>query len=179
MRYGPFDPWDLLEEFLTCSVEDWEGFILMAGSFGGVFITKNDFKEWQQLLKRALVLPARKWKTLAGEFDPKKVSKLRMGLPIQFDFESEPPTATLLGLTSLGTMIAAIQLDKLQGAEFRVCARPDCKSPPFKVGTRQKIYCSPECAHVVAVRNSRTRAAGAKPVRKPKPRKQTRNDRRK
>jgi hypothetical protein len=55
-------------------------------------------------------------------------------------------------------MVATIKVEKLHGATFKECARPDCKNPPFRVEARQKIFCSSDCAHLVAVRNSRKRA---------------------
>jgi hypothetical protein len=175
---GPFNPWQLREDFLSWPLEDWGRFFYMAGTFGGVRISQKDFGEWQRLMRKALLLPAREWKELAAEFDSKKVSKLRASLPIHFDWDIEPPTAKLLGLTALGSMIATIQLDKLQGAEFRVCARFDCGNPPFRVGNRKKIYCTDDCAHLVAVRNSRTRAAGrAKPTKRRIPGKKLHSER--
>jgi hypothetical protein len=156
---GPFDPWRLRDDFLTWPLEDWSAFFYMAGTFGGIRITRNDFVEWQRLMRKALLLPAREWKTLPGEFDSKKVSKLRAGLRVQCDWDADPPTATMSGPTSLESMIATIHVDKLQGAEFRECARPDCTNPPFRIGTRQKLYCGTACAHLVAVRNDRKRKA--------------------
>jgi len=163
--HGPFNPWQLRDDFLNWSLEDWSGFFYMAGTFGGVYITRNDFEEWQRLMRKALVLPSCEWKTLASEFDSKKVAKLSASLPIIFDWDTEPPTARLLGLTSLGTLIATIQLDKVQGAEFRICALDDCEKPPFRVGVHQKLYCNPKCAHLAAVRAARTRAR-ANPVKR-------------
>jgi hypothetical protein len=157
--YGPFDPWELRAKFLGWPLREWQSFFVMAGAFGTPYICRDDFAEWQRLMKQAMIVPAHEWKRLAEEFDPLKVERLLGTLPIQFDWDAEPPTATLMGVSPLDSMIASIQMDKLQGAEFRVCARPDCKSPPFLVGTRQKIYCEAACAHLAAVRADRKRKA--------------------
>jgi hypothetical protein len=164
--YGPFDPWSLRSEFLGWKLREWRFFFGMAGAFGTALITRDDFEEWQRLMRKALLVPNRKWKSLSGEFDPEKVSRLGESL-IRFDFDAEPATATLVGLSPLDSMIASIQLDKLQQAKFRVCARTDCTGPPFKVPTRQKIYCSSKCAHLAAVRADRARKAdSAKPIKR-------------
>ena len=158
---GPFDPWALREQFLSWPSENWGMFVEMAGDFGGFGLSQNSFAEWQQLLREALVRPAREWNTLHATFSPQKANRLLGSLPLKFDWSGTGPTARVQTKATLDAMIASIQVDKLQGAEFRVCARLDCKKPPFKVGTRQKIYCDSDCAHLVAVRNSRTRAATA------------------
>lgn len=162
--HGPFNAWDLLDEFLTWDVDEWHVFFYMAGSFGFPHfrIAQKDFKEWQLLLREAMVRPSKRWEALRKEFDPRKVSKLFGTLSIQFEWNAPVPTARLCPLNALEAMISAIQIDKLQGNEFRVCARRDCKKPPFRVGTRQKIYCCSDCAHLVAVRESRKRKAESK-----------------
>jgi hypothetical protein len=155
-----FDPWQLRDEFLGWKIEDWQAFFYMAGGWsGGGYITQDDFTEWQRLLREALVRPARDWNALAAQFAPGKVSKLTGPLQMLFDWKSKVPVAKVILTDSLTAMIATIQVDALQGVEFRVCARPDCKNPPFRIEARQKIYCSADCAHLVAVRNSRKRAA--------------------
>ena len=163
--YGPFEPWQLREDFLSWVPEYWQGFVEMAGQFGTFRISKNDFVEWQQLLREALLRHPREWRKLESRFDRRKVSKLFEPLPMSFAWDVAVPTARICTTTALTAIIATIQLDVLRGAEFKVCARADCPNPPFKVETRHKIYCSPECAHLVAVRNSRARAANNKSSR--------------
>lgn len=157
---GPFDPWELREALLTWNPEEWEVFVYMAGNFGPGKLTENDFLEWQKLVKSALLTPPANWQSLKNMFSPEKVEKLLAPLPITFQWESSVPTACIKTRRSLSAIIASIQIDALQGSQFKVCARHDCHSAPFKVEARQKIYCSAECAHLVAVRESRKRQAG-------------------
>jgi hypothetical protein len=164
-KCDPFDPWHLRDDFFGWKIEDWQAFFYMAGGWhrpgslsGSYYVTRSDFIEWQQLFKEALVRPARDWKALAGQFAPGKVSMLTGPLQMLFDYHEKIPVAKVVLTDSLTAIIATIQVEKLQGAEFRVCARPDCKNPPFRIEARQKIYCSADCAHLVAVRNSRKRA---------------------
>jgi len=159
---GTFDPWQIREAFLTWPLEDWQRFCEMVGYIGAPQISKNEFADWQRLFRKALILPAREWKTLAGEFAQQKVKRLLDRLPIDFEWEAETPIARINCASAFKTIIATIQVDALRGAQFRVCARHDCKNPPFRVEARHKIFCSPECAHLVAVRNSRQRAAETK-----------------
>ena len=58
---------------------------------------------------------------------------------------------------ALNALPAAIEGCACGCIEFqRVCARKDCVSDPFMPGPHNKIYCSPKCAHLVAVRRNRT-----------------------
>jgi hypothetical protein len=108
-----------------------------------------------------MIRPAREWVALKSEFQNAHV-RLSLQPRIAFDWGGEAPRAIIFAQTALEAIIATIQIDKLTGAEFRVCARHDCKKPPFRVEARQKIFCSSDCAHLVAVRKSRERAAEAK-----------------
>jgi len=160
---GPFDPWELREYFLKWRPEDWQGFIGMTGCFGAFRVSERTFERWQRLLREALIRPAREWEAMVAEFGMSESRDLlSKPLPIRFDWRGEVPMARILTNRTLDAIIATIKVDKLQGAEFRVCSRFDCKNPPFKVEARQKKFCSSDCAHLVAVRNSRSRAADAK-----------------
>jgi hypothetical protein len=55
-------------------------------------------------------------------------------------------------ITGFGVLAA---VERAIGAQYRVCARPDCKEI-FRVDTkRPKIYHDPYCGHLVAVRKNR------------------------
>lgn len=159
---GSFDPWNLRDEFLSWRPEDWERFVQLTGDFGTWLIKKNDFVEWQRIVREALLRPPQEWDQLRSRFDPTKVHRLVAPVGITFVWDAVPPAAKIRTTTTIAAIIATIQLDVLRGALFKVCARTDCVSPPFKVEARHKIYCSPECAHLVAVRKSRARAANSK-----------------
>lgn len=156
----PLDLWQLRDDFLGWRLEDWSGFFAMAGGWQGCFrISQRDFGEWQGLLRAALLCPAQEWKSLSQRFNSKKVAKLIGPMRFVFDWHGVVPRAKAILPDSLSAIIATLQIDALNGAKFRICARHDCKSAPFKVEARHKIYCSSECAHLVAVRNSRERDA--------------------
>jgi hypothetical protein len=165
------DAWKLRSEFLECPIVDWLEFLVRAGRFDLRRISQNDFAEWQQLIRRALVTRPKEWKSLYYEFDFNKVVALELPVPIRFEWDGDMPIVRIGRSTVLNMMIATIQLDFLQGAEFRLCARQDCKSAPFQVSARRKIYCDSDCAHLVAVRMSRARAAKSSRPKKSRTRK--------
>lgn len=156
--------WQLRNRFLSWPIEDWHRFFEISGEWNvspvGRDFTRDDFAEWQRLLRAALVSRAKDWEALTNEFDWNKVVQMRLPMPITFEWDGKVPVVHIgIRHNALRLMIATIQVDKLRGAEFRVCARPDCKNPPFAVGVRRKIYCDSDCAHLVAVREARKRAA--------------------
>jgi hypothetical protein len=166
-KHGPFDPWRLREDFLSWPIDNWKGFVAMTGKFGPFRITKEGFEKWQHLIREAMIRPARQWKDLEREFDvgwPKLGPKLITPLRTVFAWE-ETPKAYVVTTSSLEAIIATIQIDKLMGATFRVCARHDCKAAPFKKGNHSKQFCSYECAHLAAVRRSREPKTGKKKAR--------------
>jgi len=158
-EYREIDPWELRDAFLTWPSEDWKNFLSWAGSFSTSAVNQGEFMEWQGLLREALKLSPRKWPQLGQRFDPRKVEKLLAPLRIAFEWAEESPRARIATMRSLDAIIATIQLDFLQGAQFRVCARHDCDAPPFRGDDPRKRFCSPQCAHLVAVRKSRERKA--------------------
>lgn len=159
---GPFDPWQLRDDFLKWPHEQWQGFVAMAGCLGPLRVSERSFELWQKAYRAALIRPAREWKALDAEFGLLN-HRVRVSQPlrISFDWDGHVPIARVRTVTTLEAIVATIQVDKLQGAEFRVCARHDCKSGPFRVEARHKIYCSSDCAHLVAVRKSRKQASNA------------------
>jgi hypothetical protein len=166
--FGLLDPWGLRELFLECPVESWRGFLERAGMFGpGVFrISQKSFEEWQRLLREAMITSPSKWRLLEKRFDPQKVNHLLSYTPIRFEWDGETPIMKMASNTALETIIASIQLDALEGAKFRLCARHDCNAAPFRVENRLKVYCSHECAHLAAVRRSRETKTGKRKDRR-------------
>lgn len=160
-EYRELDPWDLRDAFLAWLPEDWKNFLSLAGSFSTSVLDQREFTEWQALLREALRLPPKKWPQLRKRFDPSKVEKFLAPLRIEFEWDEEWPRAHIATMRSLDAIIATIQLDLLQGARFKTCARHDCTAPPFRGDDPRKQFCSPECAHLAAVRRSRGAKAKA------------------
>jgi hypothetical protein len=142
---GPFDLWQLRQDFLSWPLDAWQGFVGKAGKFSNSTVSKEEFERWQKLLRFALICPTSEWAALGIDFHA----------TVGFEWGGATPQVFMLASSALEAIVFTIQLDRLRGADFKVCARHDCKNPPFRVEARQKIFCSYECAHLVAVRRSR------------------------
>jgi hypothetical protein len=152
--YGIADAWKLRTDFLECPADEWKGFLEKTG-YVVDRISQNDFAEWRSLMRTALVTPPKEWHLLVKKYDPGKVSVLLSQIAIRFDWSGDAPIAELRSNRALEQIIVSIQLDALEGAKFRLCARHDCNAAPFRIGNRLKQFCSYECAHLAAVRRSR------------------------
>jgi hypothetical protein len=120
---------------------------------------EDDFREWRELLRAALTAPVEQWPSLAEQFSQRKVDILQTPFPIQIEWQDGQPRGVVELRSALGAVIASIQIDKLRGLEFRYCARPDCRKVFQLEGRRDRIYCSMDCGHYMAVKNSRKRLA--------------------
>jgi hypothetical protein len=174
------NPWNMREEFYgdgrSEGFADFEGFTYFYGRFGVgptdlvwpqpgryderllAWHLQEDFEEWQDLLRTAMKLPIERWPSLAKKFPERKVAALRKPLPLMLEWREGTPVGVLRFQTAVDAIMASIQIDKLNGVEFRYCARPDCRKP-YKIESRHKrVYCSTDCAHYMAVKASRKRA---------------------
>jgi hypothetical protein len=156
------DGWSLRDQFLSCSPKHWRSFIDAVGVPDAGMLGEKEFGKWQGVIREAMVKPPSEWRSLAARFDPGVAYRLFGELPLRFQWEPIPVAKVRTG-SPLQAIIATIQLDVLAGSQFRYCKRNDCTAPPFKLESRhERVYCSSDCAHLVAVRNSRAR------VKKPK-----------
>jgi hypothetical protein len=157
------DPWELRKQFLSWNPEDWKRF---SETVGILARSEKEFAEWQGLVSEAMVTPPSDWQSLSSKFGQWKINQLFERPQVSFQWAPMPIGKIRTG-NPLRAIIATIQLDVLSGSQFRYCARKDCKAPVFELESRhERIYCSTDCAHLVAVRNSRARAQ--KPKRRKK-----------
>ncbi len=61
---------------------------------------------------------------------------------------------------------ASIFLARLSNSRWKRCARPDCNQLFESQSKRERLYCTPECGHLQAVREYNARKKDAKPRRK-------------
>ena len=163
------DAWSVRTQFLSWSPGDWRTFADTVGVPDIHLLSEEDFANWQELLKEAMVSPPSQWPSLSSKFGNLNVQRLFEPLPVRF--RGIPfPAIKVSAAEPLRAMISTIQLDALSGSQFRYCARNDCTAPPFELESRhERIYCSPECAHLVAVRNSRAKVKKPKNAKRRKP----------
>lgn len=156
------DPWRMRREFLGWPVDSWRDFVSRYGNFHPFRrVSKGTFSRWQRLLRTAQITRAIDWRHQIGaEFGEAVEGLLHKSLQVKFDVDSPSPAAEITVKSALDAMIATLYVDALNGARYRECKRPDCPNPPFPLETKHdKIYCSTECAHLMAVRADRERKA--------------------
>lgn len=59
--------------------------------------------------------------------------------------------------TILEAVLAAVFIDNLRGADYRLCALPDCPNDFEITSKHEREYCSQECAHKASVRRRRAK----------------------
>ena len=78
------------------------------------YITLADWTEWKELIREALVRPAKQWRSLSGKFDQKKVARLTGPLRIVLTGAARWRPQRSSRKCARGT-IATVQLDALRG----------------------------------------------------------------
>jgi hypothetical protein len=97
--------------------------------------------EFQQECRTGLNKPAEKW-----------LSKHPLR---KLDSRQEYPHYVLRATSCRRAILDTIVIDHLRKVQFRLCARPDCRTP-FAIETRhQREYCCQYCAHIESVRKQR------------------------
>lgn len=117
------------------------------------YIDFSQFRELQQVLRKAAEVPVEKW----GEASIRwfNVSLLK----VELNFEEGHLTGECVAHPGVLACTAQLFFEKLSGAEYGWCARSDCNEYYRLESKHPRKYCSQECAHVVAVRASRERTA--------------------
>lgn len=162
----PVDAWRVRDDFLIYQGDTVQSFAQQYGRFsilGDIRRSEEDregigdFRRWQDLIASLMTTPPSKWKGLSAKHDPVDVRAVTgFRLPLAVDWRNDAPYGVVKVSTVRDAILATIQIDFLQGARFRHCARPDCSSPPFKLESRHdKKYCSYACAHLEVVRRGR------------------------
>jgi len=159
------DGWTIRERFLALrrSESALLKFLRWAGRFPPIFLS-GDFEvsvfwKWQDIFQETLVKRNGQWRRKFDEFPylfpdyPFVEERLS---DVQFLLEGKKTRALIQAACGLYAIGTTIELDLASGAEFKWCARPDCRKRLFKQQSRhQTKYCSYECAHLQSVRNAR------------------------
>ena len=154
-----------------------------------------DFFEWQTIVKKLMVKPPTSWGFLTqNPVEPFQMDfpdggtslKIEFGgflatldflkadaivnsfrLPLNFVWQSNGRHYLRIETTDiLKAIMAKIGLDHVSRTINRLCQRPDCEKHFVLKTKRTRKYCSPECAHVMAMRANRARAAKKKKLAK-------------
>jgi hypothetical protein len=121
-----------------------------------------DLLAWQHLVRQCwLQIPAT-WENIVQEHSQLRAVREVLGVP-EFSLAIEPYLHLRLRAECVReAILGAIYLEKLENIKSRLCKRPDC-DVVFNLKSRhEREYCSPACAHLVAVRKSRQRLTSTK-----------------
>jgi hypothetical protein len=151
-----------------------EGNKLVSGAFGArafngraVSVPLDDLWRGQQGWLKALRDPRALKKRLGPPPGPaaKRGERFAYGLktatsnelPMHIEWRGGGAVAVVETITGMEMLVATTHLDLLRDSDFQSCARPDCGIPFARRSGHNQIYCSIECAHVVAQRALRER----------------------
>lgn len=114
-----------------------------------------DLLGWQELLKECWLTEPSEWETLTGRYSRLPHATDVLQIP-EFSIDVEPSLRMRLQCESVrDAIMAATYLDKLSKVKSSMCQRPDCHVVFKHESGHERKYCSPECAHVEAVRRHR------------------------
>ena len=164
------DPWSVRKEFLELKRDqraNLEQFLKSTGAFCWI----NDYRPlseeeiWviQGILQKELLTPraadpARSldpWSWSFADTIRKRISAYELNAVIRLQ------DGELVGLmqesTTLDAILCTIVVDRVRKFRFKICARSECGKIYELTSRHRRKYCSFACAHLVAVRSSRTR----------------------
>lgn len=78
-------------------------------------------------------------------------------MPMHIEWRRGGALGVIETITGREIMVATTHLGMLHDVHFRNCARADCRIPFPRLSDHKQIYCSTECAHVMAQRELRKR----------------------
>ena len=108
------------------------------------YLLPAEIWEFQEECRTGLNKPAEKW-----------LSKHPLR---KLDSRREYPHHALDATSCRRAILDTIVIDHLRKVQFRLCSRPDCRTP-FAIATRhQREYCCQYCAHIESVRRQRRTA---------------------
>jgi hypothetical protein len=77
---------------------------------------------------------------------------------INIGFEDGTLVGEAEARNTFDAILSTIFIDRLKKLRFKVCKRPDCAAIYELTSRHKRQFCSYECAHLMAVRRSRTRS---------------------
>ena len=146
----PGEAWQLREEFLKLNPTP-EDAIALLNEWGRwnaeEFVELSEIVDLQRAIREAVTTSPGKW------------FESPYSLPSNWRRHPKFPYFALLTDKAEIALRMTVTCDLLGQSQFKTCDRPDC-GQPFKVESKHdRKYCSRTCAHVEAVRRSRTAAS--------------------
>lgn len=140
---NPQDAADFLARYGPLGSLKYQDFHRPPGSRSTV--TWREFCKVQRVIRAAWELPPAEWDG---------VPDMALGFHINL-LDQRQPYLFLATETVVQALVADLVLAALSGLKSGFCARRDCGRLFQKTTRHEKIYCSPECAHVESVRKHR------------------------
>jgi hypothetical protein len=124
--------WEDSEESMKVQFANWKALY---------YLLPAEIWEFQKECRTGLNKPADKW---LSKHPLRKIYS-----------RQEYPHHVLRATSCRRAVLDTIVIDHLRKVQFRLCARPDCRTP-FAIETRhQREYCCQYCAHIESVRKQR------------------------
>ncbi len=79
-------------------------------------------------------------------------------LPLQIGWRESRPIGVIEVTTAVQLLHATTHIDLIRGAKFKLCERPDCRTPFPVLSAHRRKYCNWDCAHLESVRRLRRKA---------------------
>lgn len=108
-------------------------------------------KLWEKFLEQPYGLPSGDERQASW----KAFLKRRTELPLRVEWQNGQPIGVIEVISGEQLLIATTQIDLIRGAKFKLCERPDCRTPFPILSGHDKKYCEHYCAHIESVRRTR------------------------
>jgi hypothetical protein len=156
MHPREIDAWELRRRFLAVKNDSRAvlDFLNQTHWHGGRIRNVENFMQWQEVIREAVVGSHDSSKKLSGAFDL-PTSTLFSDVDARIKWSHARPFGQIDAESSFTAIIDTIKLDKMMGLRYDVCKRPDCLAPYRVTSRHRRSYCGPYCAHLENVRRGR------------------------
>jgi hypothetical protein len=155
------DAWQVRDRFVNLKRSDDQLFDFLNDTgrwdqFLGPYLLKNMW-DWQDAIKHLLLRPHRKWQDVISEHLNPYVGCMGIAAYLDVSFESDGDNLwfELTPHGCVGALLGSVLIDRVEGARFQICQRPDCRQVYRLKSRHKRKYCSYDCAHLQSVRASR------------------------
>lgn len=116
----------------------------------------RQFCKLQEFTRHALLHPPEEWRfELLNSFSDKVREKFECWPDVAIAVHNGAPICFQNCESLVEVLATTLNLDKVLGTTYRFCAREDC-GELFELGSQSsRIFCTSDCAHLIAVRRSR------------------------
>ncbi len=169
-RIRRVDPHEIRERFFEiANPEQGLPFFAQYGIFGQehrisfrflMGLSFADLLQWQEVLKKCQLTEPGEWEALSKQYARlRHVAEILRAPELSIGLES-PIRIRLFCECVRDAIMASIYLDKLAKVKSSMCGRSDCGVVFNHESRHGRKFCSADCAHLEAVRKSRSRKAG-------------------